>query len=77
MAGWCDYFNIKDQLSQNQFDEQAMSIIDGVGHVFGGEGDLDYSLLFPRYEFKEPEKPTDTASKAATAAAISSALGIR
>lgn len=30
-----------------------MAIIVGVAHAFGGDGNLDFTELFPHYEFKE------------------------
>ena len=78
MAGWVAYFQIKDMVLQNRFDEQAMSIIEGVGHAFGGDGELDFKKLFPRYDFQEPDgnKNSKTESIAASNA-VGAALGMR
>jgi len=48
-----------------------MAIIIGVAHAFGGDGNLDFTELFPHYEFKEDtEEVTVESSKANLARAL-------
>lgn len=50
-----------------------MAIIVGVHHAFGGDGELNFEDLFPRYEFKDDSEEVSVESSKAIAA---KAMGI-
>ena len=52
-----------------------MAIIRGISHCIGGEGDLDFTEMFPRYPFSdEPEEETSVKSSEAN---VAKAFGVQ
>lgn len=62
MLEWQAVFELEDKERNDREDERAMAIIVGVAHAFGGDGNLDFTELFPHYEFKEESEEVSVES---------------
>lgn len=73
---WQAYFYLKDRNEQIRTDEQSMAIIRGISHCIGGEGELDFAEMFPRYPFRDEEQDEETSVKSSEAN-VAKAFGVQ